>query len=81
MLETFSDNEDDDDVSHGSDTKSFVNDMANCADKLNDLSLNSTLSLDENSAEIRNLLRRKDELERRHRMQEQHNERLQVSEF
>lgn len=81
VLESFSDNDDDNDDNESltSDNKSSVNDMTNCADKLSDLSLNSSSSLDENSAEIRSLLRRKDELERRHRMQEQHNERLQVS--
>lgn len=36
-------------------------------------------SCDSKAAEIRKLLRRKDELERKQKMQEKHNQRLQVS--
>lgn len=36
---------------------------------------------DSGAAEIRKLLRRKDELERKQKMQERHNQRLQVSEL
>lgn len=66
LLESFSDEEDDKkDVKNGN------------AKNIQD---SSDLKSHHDAAEIRKLLRRKDELERKQKMEEKYNERLQVSE-
>lgn len=80
LLESFSDNEDFDLPPN----KEHDTNIGNCSDSsLSELSTNlSVISLnlahDDNTTEIRKLLGRKDELERRHRIQERNNQRLQV---
>lgn len=75
LLESFSDEEDSckktDDID---DKKNSSNDSSNDEK----LSANNGSSPND-AAEIRRLLRRKDELERKQKMQERYNERLQVS--
>lgn len=71
MLESFSDIDDDDAVQPKGTGNSF-GDLAELSARL------STVSMDESNTEVRKLLSRKDELERRHRMQEHNSKRLQV---
>ena len=85
LLESFSDEEE------NSSNNNNNNNNKKHDDIVNDEQKNSSTELDENlmkspdlkshhdAAEIRRLLRRKDELERKQRMHEKYNERLQVS--
>lgn len=75
LLESFSDEED---------SCKIVDDIDDEKNSSNDNSNDEKLSANNGSspndaAEIRRLLRRKDELERKQKMQERYNERLQVS--
>jgi hypothetical protein len=70
LLESFSDEEDDN-------KKCSIDSNGNgSVDKIKD---SPDLKSHHDAAEIRRLLRRKDELERKQRMEEKYNERLQVS--
>lgn len=73
-MESFSDN--DDDFDNIKDSNIMTNMRSDSVSS--DISCNSQ-SHDENGSETRKLLRRKDELERRHKMAERHQQRLQVS--
>lgn len=78
LLESFSDEEE---VmsSKRNDDETVNNETSDSDKKLNDNGDDKHLEGHNEAAEIRRLLRRKDELERKHRMQERYNERLQVS--
>jgi hypothetical protein len=77
LLESFSDEEE-----SNKKNDSEINDETSDSDKkLNDSGDDKHIESHNEAAEIRRLLRRKDELERKQRMQERYNERLQVSDF
>lgn len=79
LLESFSDAEDEEEESCN---KMNDNDKQNSSDDIKDfekLTLNDAKNHNDDAAEIRRLLRRKDELVRKQKMQERYNERLQVS--
>lgn len=70
VLESFSDCDDDEFKS--------TEDKSKESEELARAISNSVQNTEENESEIRRLLRRKDELERRHTQQEEHHKKLQV---
>lgn len=77
LLESFSDEEES--GKKNDDDETINNETSDSDKKLNDNGDDKHIESHNEAAEIRRLLRRKDELERKHRMQERYNERLQVS--
>lgn len=68
LLESFSDGDDD-----------AKKDTSESNGSVENISRSSDLKNQDDTAEIRRLLRRKDELERKQKMEEKYNERLQVN--
>lgn len=80
LLESFSD-EEEETVEKKKNDEDINNETSDSDKKLSDNGDDKHIESHNEAAEIRRLLRRKDELERKQRMQERYNERLQVSDF
>ena len=86
LVESFSDNEDyEDEAPPNKENNTNINNCSDSSSSVADLAINvSDMQLNssnENSIEIKKLLKQKDELTRRHQMQERNNQRLQVRFF
>lgn len=79
-MESFSDDEDCEaiDIENNSKTENLTN-SKNAIFSNESIDIDSNFNKNDSAAEIRKLLRRKDELERKHKMQEKFDERLKVS--
>lgn len=81
-MESFSDDEDCEaiDLENNSKTENLTN-SKNAIFSNESIDIDSNFNKNDSAAEIRKLLRRKDELERKQKMQDKFDERLKVSRF